>query len=74
MFGIMKVDPNKIDDVVQTLLFLKGNDWDVLDRLHKKGLTSDPATKSKPVPLTDGGLKRSKELFDELYLVSSDRP
>ena len=54
----MEIDLNKIDDTVLGLLWLtlhderrawKGFDWDAMDRLHKKGLITDPANKAKSV-------------------------
>jgi len=72
----MQIDPDKIDDAVLGLLWLtlhderrawKGFDWNALDRLHRKGLIADPASKAKSVVLTDEGLQRAKELFDALF-------
>ena len=44
----------------------KGHDWDVLDRLHKNGWISNPASKAKSVVLTDLGRERATALFTEL--------
>ncbi|MCX8279706.1 DUF6429 family protein [Phyllobacterium sp. 0TCS1.6C] len=72
----MEIDDEKIDDVVLALLWLtlhderrawKGFDWDVLARLHRKGLIDDPANSSKSVVLSDEGLQRSEELFRTLF-------
>lgn len=72
----MDLDHDKIDDTVLALLQLtlhdgcrawKGHDWDVLDRLHQKGLIHDPVGKAKSVVLTDDGLLRSRQLFEELF-------
>jgi hypothetical protein len=72
----MDIDENKVDEAVLALLWLtlhderrawKGFDWDALDRLHRKGLILDPVGKAKSVVLTDQGLRRSKELFTELF-------
>jgi hypothetical protein len=66
-----------VDDAVLALLHLtlhdhnrawKGHDWDVLGRLHEKGLIHDPVGKVKSVVLTDEGLKRSDELFRRLFI------
>lgn len=74
--GLMNPDPDRIDDTVLALLQLtlhdgcrawKGHDWDVLDRLHQKGLIHDPVGKAKSVVLTDDGLLRSRQLFEELF-------
>ena len=74
----MKYDTDKVDDVVLALLHLtssshggiirawKGHDWDALDRLHERGLISDPKTKAKSVVLSDEGAQRAKELFQKL--------
>jgi len=75
----MKIDEEKVDDMVLALLFLttfddkpgsrawKGHDWNALDRLHQKGFISDPATKAKSVWLTEEGAKRSQELFEKHF-------
>lgn len=71
----MQLDTAKIDDAVLALLLLgasgnrawKGYDWDVLDRLHQKGLIGDPRTKSQSLVLTDEGLSRAKQLMEELF-------
>ena len=72
----MQIDEDKIDDAVLALLQLtlhdgrrawKGMDWDVLGRLHEKGLIDDPVGKVKSVVLTDEGLERSEALFKELF-------
>ena len=68
----MEIDSDKVDDAVLALLWLvlhdgnrawKGFDWSALDRLHEKGLISNPAGKAKSVVLTDDGLKRAEKLF-----------
>ncbi len=74
---------DKIDDAVLALLNLtsfgegskefrvirawKGHDWGALNRLHAKGLISDPVGKAKSVVLTEEGQKRSQELFQRLF-------
>ena len=69
-------DLDRIDDAVLALLRLtlhdgcrawKGHDWDVLDRLHAKGLIGDPVGKVKSVWLTQEGLERSEALFEDLF-------
>lgn len=74
----MNYDTNKVDDMVLALLHLtsssshgivrawKGHDWDALDRLHERGLISDPKTKAKSVVLSDEGTQRAKELFEKM--------
>ena len=77
---IMDYDENKVDEVVLALLWLtlhegdrawKSHDWDALDRLHAKGLISNPATAAKSVVLTDEGMKPSEELFQKHFGKSS---
>ena len=53
----MEYDTEKVDEMVLALMFLvlhrhvlrawKGFDWDTLNRLHEKGLISDPKSKAK---------------------------
>jgi len=68
----MEYDEYEVDDTVLALLYLtlhdgvrgwKGFAFDVMDRLHEKGLILDPRGKTKSVILTEKGLARSKALF-----------
>jgi hypothetical protein len=77
----MDIDEDKIDDTVLALLWLtlhdecrawKGFDWDVTDRLFKKGFIDNPANKSKSCVLTDEGLQRSEALFRSLFTRSPE--
>ncbi len=72
----MEIDRDKIDDAVLALLYLtldrdgrawKGFDWDVMDRLHAKGLIANPKIKAKSVWLTEEGAARSERLFGEMF-------
>ena len=72
----MRIDTDKIDNAVLALLLLtlhqgnrawKGFDWEILQRLHQKGLLENPVNNSKSVILTEEGLRRSKELFELLF-------
>lgn len=72
----MKLDEDKIDDAALALLRLtlhderypwKTMDWNVTDRLHRKGLIENPVGKSKSVLLTDEGLRQSKCLLETLF-------
>ena len=72
----MAMDTDKIDEAVLALLQLtlhdefrswKGHDWDVLDRLHRKGMIGDPVGKTKSVVLTSAGLAESERLFRQLF-------
>jgi hypothetical protein len=71
----MEPDTDKIDDAVLGLMWLtlhdqrrawKGFDWEVLSRLHDKGLIADPVNKTKSVVLSDEGLERAEALFRSL--------
>jgi hypothetical protein len=72
----MALDTDKIDDAALALLYLtlhdgyrawKGFDWDVLDRLHEKGMIDNPVGKVKSVVFTQEGLERAKALFEEMF-------
>jgi len=69
-------DQDRVDDCVLALLQLtvhggarawKGFDFEVMDRLFEKGYILDPRDKAKSVVLTEKGLARSEELFEELF-------
>jgi hypothetical protein len=72
----MTIDTDRIDECVLALLLLgrhdgqrvwKSFDWDAMERLHKKGLISDPVGRAKSVALTDEGLERAEKLFRDLF-------
>ena len=72
----MNPDPDKIDDAVLALLLLglheesrawKGHDWDALDRLHKKGYISNPASKPKSIVFSEDGLREAERVFKKLF-------
>ena len=72
----MPVNTNKIDDTALALLYLtlhdghrawKGLDWNVLSRLHDKGMIHDPVGRVKSVVFTPEGLERAKTLFEEIF-------
>ena len=74
----MNYDKNKTDDAVLALLLLnqvdenrvwKAMPWEVMDRLHEKGLITNPASKSKSVLLTDEGKELANSLFEKLFSV-----
>ena len=79
----MTYDEEKVDEIVLALLHLtsftqsgitrawKGQDWDVLNRLHEKGLISDPKSKAKSVMLSEDAAKESARLFQK-YFASND--
>jgi hypothetical protein len=72
----MVLNRDKIDDAALALLYLtlhdgcrawKGFDWDVLGRLHDKGMIDNPVGKVKSVVFTQEGLQRAKALFEEMF-------
>jgi hypothetical protein len=72
----MEYDKDKVDEAVLALLYLtlhdgcrawKGHDWDVMNRLHEKGMIGDPVGKAKSVVLTEEGLRQCEELFAKLF-------
>lgn len=76
----MKYDQSKIDEMVMSLLYIssfdngrvwKGYDWDILERLHKKGLITDPVGKTKSVYLSDEGMKLGEELARKFLVDES---
>ena len=42
-------------------------DWDAMERLHKKGLISDPVGKAKSVVLTEEGQHEAERLFAQMF-------
>src|SRR3990170_6504514 len=73
----MALDTGRIDDAILALLYLglhdgnrawKGFDWDALNRLHERGMISNPASKAKSVVFTKEGLRRSQELLEALFV------
>ena len=75
----MDIDRDHIDEAILALLFLgrhdgmrawKSFDWGAMERLHTKGLISDPVGTAKSVVFTDEGLRQSEALFPKLFAVS----
>ncbi|MDE0422285.1 MAG: DUF6429 family protein [Gammaproteobacteria bacterium] len=77
------MDQDRIDEAVLALLYLgiherhrtmpgarawKSLDWDAMDRLHGRGLISDPATKARSVLLTESGLREAEAAFRRLFV------
>jgi hypothetical protein len=71
-----QLDIEKIDEAVLALLLLglhehnrvwKGFDWDALDRLHAKGLISDPRGKAKSVIMTEEGRARAEIVLAQMF-------
>lgn len=72
----MTLNPQKIEESALALLWLtlhdgfrvwKSIDWDVMDRLHQKGLISNPANRKKSVELTEEGLQEADRLARKLF-------
>ena len=72
----MDLDTDRIDDAVLALLSLgqhdgyrawKSFDWDAMNRLHEKGMISDPVGRAKSVVFTEEGLAASERLLNELF-------
>jgi hypothetical protein len=72
-----ELDTDKIDQTVLALLYLtlhdeyrawKGFDWEALNRLHEKGMISNPVGKAKSVVFTDDGLRESERLFKQMFV------
>ena len=76
------IDLDRVDETALALLYLtihdadrvsgtarawKSFDWDVMARLHEKGLIGDPVGKAKSLELTQAGLRQSKVLFYKLF-------
>ncbi|MEJ2375926.1 MAG: DUF6429 family protein [Pseudolabrys sp.] len=75
----MDIDQYRIGEAVLALLFLgrhegdrtwKSFDWASMERLHAKGLISNPVGKAKSVVFTDEGLRLSEALFRKLFSAS----
>jgi hypothetical protein len=76
----MDFDRSKVDEAVFALLYLtlhdangsgarawKGHDWETMNRLHEKGLISDPRSKAKSVVLNPEAVRRCEEAFRRLF-------
>lgn len=75
----MAINTDRIDDCVLALLLLgrhdgqrvwKSFDWASMERLHEKGLISNPVGRAKSVVLTDEGLDKAERLFRELFEIN----
>ena len=76
-----KINWDKVDEVALSLLSLtlggdgrawKGLDWEVMNRLHEKGLILDPKNKAKSVVFTEEGEARAKAVFRELFVIGEE--
>ncbi len=77
------VDWDRIDEAVLAILLLglhdgwltwKGIDWEVPNRLHEKGLITDPKSKAKSVIFTEEGLRSAQQLFEKLFSRGTEQP
>jgi hypothetical protein len=77
------VDWDRVDEAALAIMLLglhdglrtwKGFDWEVLNRLHEKGLITDPKSKAKAVIFTQEGLESAQRLFDRLFGRSTEKP
>ncbi len=78
----MEFDQDKVDEVVLALLHLnafddhgavrswKGFDWETMDRLHDRGLISDPKSKAKSIVLTPEAATLAEQHFETHFGVS----
>jgi hypothetical protein len=78
----MDYDKEKVDEYTLALLYLvtherqegfgarawKGFDWDTMNRLHEKGLITNPVSKAKSVSMTEEGFKMSESLFEKFFM------
>lgn len=71
-------DGRKVDEVVLALMQLtlhdfsrawKGFDWETLDHLYQNGWIENPKGKAKSVVLTEEGLAKSTQLFQQHFGV-----
>ena len=78
----MEYDKDKVDDATLALMYLvafkfdqklpghsawKSFDWDTLNRLHEKGLISDPHNKNKSINMSEDAFKKAEALFEEMF-------
>jgi hypothetical protein len=72
----MPINTDRIDEAVLALLYLglhdngrawKGFDWEALNRLHEKGMISNPVSKAKSVIFSEEGERKARRLFHELF-------
>jgi hypothetical protein len=75
----LKLNEERIDEAVLALLYLnlyhcgvvwKGFDWDAMNRLHEKGLISDPVRKAKSVGFSEEGEKQARKIFEEMFVIN----
>jgi hypothetical protein len=74
----LELDHERIDAAVLAMLYLnlycsgavwKGFDWNAMERLHEKGLISDPVGKAKSVVFSEEGEQQARKLFELMFVV-----
>ena len=75
--GTRAIDKDRTDNAVLALLVLGihdgfGRTWNAfdssaIDRLHVKGLISDPRSEAKSMLLTEEGFTRAQALFEAMF-------
>ena len=82
----MDYDEEKVDEFSLALLYLvvhdrlegfgarawKGFDWDTMNRLHEKGLITNPVSKARSVGMTEEGFKKSESLFIKILVLPDE--
>ena len=75
----MDYDEDKLDQVVLALLHhntfdhggvlraQKSFDWNAMERLHEKGVISDPKSKAKSLIMTEKSQEIAEELFNKFF-------
>ncbi len=72
----MNYDEDKIDEVILALLGVfefedgrvwKRYDFDAMDRLHERGMISQPKGRTESVHLTPAGLERARALAERYF-------
>lgn len=75
----MQLDTDRIDDTALAILAItlhdgnrvwKGIDWQITDRLFKKGLIHDPKGKAKSLTLTREGLERAETVLRRDFMAT----
>ncbi|MBB3231300.1 DUF6429 family protein [Halomonas stenophila] len=73
---MMELGEERIGDAVLALLYLnlhegqrawKSLNWAAMERLHEKGLISDPVGRARSVAFSEAGLKESERLCRRLF-------
>ncbi len=79
----MDYNEEKIDEYTLALMYLvthdrrdgagarawKGFDWEALNRLHEKGLISNPVSKAKSVAMSEEGFHKAEALFEKHFAI-----